>query len=56
MLPGDPEVLRSGIERLVAQEPLDRPDIDARFEEVGRKTMAERMDAVAVCIPARCFA
>ena len=32
----------------MAQEHLDRPDIDARFEEVGRKTMAERMDAVAV--------
>ncbi len=51
MLPGDPEVLRGGIERLVAQEHLDRPDIDARFEEVGRKTMAERMDAVAVRHP-----
>jgi hypothetical protein len=51
MLPGDPEILRGGIERLVAQEHLDRPDIDARFEEVGRKTMAERMDAVAVRHP-----
>jgi len=38
-LPGDPEVLRGGIERLVAQEHLDRPDIDARFEEVGRTTV-----------------
>ena len=44
MLPGDPQVLRGGIERLVAQEHLDRPDIDARFEEVGRKTMAARFD------------
>jgi len=35
----------------VAQEPLDRPDINARFEEVGRKTMAERMDAMAVRHP-----
>jgi len=48
MLPGDPEVLRSGIERLVAQEPLDRPDIDARFEEVGRKTMAERISTLHI--------
>ena len=40
MLLGHPEVPRGGIEGPMAQEHLDRPDIDARFEEVGRKTMA----------------
>ena len=51
MLPGDPEVPRGGIERPMAQQHLDRPDIDPRFEQVGRKTMAQRMDAVAVRDP-----
>ena len=53
MLLGHPEGARSGIEGPMAQEHLDRPDIDARFEEMGRKTMAERMDAVAVSIYSR---
>ena len=51
MLPGDPEVPRGGIERLMAQQHLDRPDIDPRFEQVRRKTMAQRMDALAVRDP-----
>jgi hypothetical protein len=28
----------------MAQEHLDCPDIDARFEQVGRKAVAERFD------------
>jgi hypothetical protein len=32
----------------MAQEHLDRPDIDARFAQVGRKAVAQRMDTVAV--------
>jgi hypothetical protein len=32
----------------MAQSHLDRPDIAARFEEVGRKAVAPRMDALAV--------
>jgi len=51
MLPGHPEVPRGGIEGSMAQEHLDRPDIDARFEEVGRKTVAQRMDTWAVRDP-----
>jgi hypothetical protein len=35
----------------MAQQHLDRPDIDARFEQVGRKTVAQRMDAVAMRDP-----
>jgi hypothetical protein len=35
----------------MAQEHLDRPDIDARFEQVGRTTVAQRMDTVAVRDP-----
>ena len=35
----------------MAQEHLDRPDIDARFEQVGRKTVAQRMDTLAVRDP-----
>jgi hypothetical protein len=35
----------------MAQEHLDRPDIDTRFEQVGRKTVAQRMDPVAVRDP-----
>src|SRR5215470_3486329 len=56
MLPGDPEVAGGGIERLMPQQHLDRPDIDPRFEQMRRKTMAQRMDAVAVrdpCDPLR---
>jgi hypothetical protein len=30
---------------------LDRPDIDTRFEQVGRETVAQRMDPVAVRDP-----
>src|SRR5437016_13007249 len=51
MLPGDPEVLRGGIERLMTQQHLDRPDIDPRFKEVRRKTMPKGMDALAVRDP-----
>jgi hypothetical protein len=47
MLPGDPEVPRGGIERLVAQQHLDRPDVGPGFEQVRRATRAERMDAWA---------
>ena len=35
----------------MAQEQLDGPDIDARFEQVGRTTVAQRMDTVAVRDP-----
>jgi hypothetical protein len=35
----------------MAQEHLDGPDIDARFEQVGRKTVAQRMNPVAVRDP-----
>ena len=51
MLSGDPEVLRGGIERLVAQQQLDRPDVGPGFEQVSRATMAQRMDALAVRDP-----
>jgi hypothetical protein len=44
MLWGDPEVPRGRGAGPMAQEHLDRPDIDARFEEVGRKTVAQGMD------------
>ena len=49
MLPGDPEVPRGGVEGLMAQEHLDRPDIDAGFEQVVRKAVSQRMDTLAVC-------
>ena len=48
MLLGNPEVPRGGIEGPMAQEHLDRPDIDARFEEVGCKTMAERISTLLI--------
>jgi len=51
MLPGDPEGLGGGIERLVAQQPLDRADVRTSFEQGRRATMAERMDAVAMRHP-----
>jgi hypothetical protein len=35
----------------MAQEHLDRPDIDARCEQVGRNTVVEGMDPVAVRDP-----
>ena len=35
----------------MAQQHLDRPDVDPGFEQVGRETMAQRMDAVAVRDP-----
>ena len=40
MLLGDPEVPRGRVEGPMAEEHLDRPDIDARLEQVGRKTVA----------------
>ena len=33
------------------QEHLDRPDIDARFEEGGRTTVAQRLETLAVRDP-----
>jgi hypothetical protein len=48
---GDPEIPRRGVEGQLAQEHLDRPDIDTRFEQVGRTTVAQRMDPVAVRDP-----
>jgi hypothetical protein len=33
----------------MAQEPLDRPDIDAGFAQVGRTAVAQRLETVAVC-------
>ena len=35
----------------MAQAPLDRLDIDARFEQVGRHTVAQRMETLAVRDP-----
>ena len=35
----------------MAEQHLDRPDVDSRFKEVRRETMAERMDTGRV-IPA----
>jgi hypothetical protein len=55
-LAGDPEIPGGGIERLRPQPPLDRPDIAPRFQQVGRTTMAQRMEAVAgrdACGPLR---
>ena len=46
MLVGHLEGARGGIEGPMAQEHLDRPDIDARFEEVGRTTVAERISTL----------
>lgn len=40
MLSSDPQVPCRGIKRLMAQQQLDRPDIDPRFEPVRRKTVA----------------
>jgi len=51
MLPGDPEVPCGGVERPMAQQHLDRPDVDASFEQVGRKTVSQRMDTLAVRDP-----
>ena len=51
MLPGDPEVPCGGVERPMAQQHLDRPDVDAGFEQVGRKTVPQRMDTLAVRDP-----
>jgi hypothetical protein len=35
----------------MAQQPLDRPDVDAGFAQVSRETMAPRMDAMAMRDP-----
>ena len=35
----------------MAQQPLDRPDVDTRFEQVGGTTVAQRMDPWAVRDP-----
>jgi hypothetical protein len=35
----------------MTQEHLDRPDIDTRFEQVGRNTVAQRMHTMAVRDP-----
>jgi hypothetical protein len=35
----------------MAEQHLDRPDVDSGFKEVRRETLAERMDAVAVRDP-----
>src|SRR5215510_6056120 len=51
ILPGHPQVPRGGVERPMAQQHLDRPDIDARFEQVGRTTVAPRMEPVAMRDP-----
>ena len=51
MLPGDPEVPCGGVERPMAQQHLDRPDVDAGFQQVGRKTVPQRMDTLAVRDP-----
>ena len=48
ILAGDPEIPRGGVEGPLAQEHLDRPDIDARFEEVRRKTMAHRISTLPI--------
>jgi len=32
----------------MAQEHLDRPDIDARFEQVGRKAVAEGISTLLI--------
>jgi hypothetical protein len=56
MLAGDAEIPGGGIERPMPQQPLDRPDIDARFEQVRRKALPQGLDAVAVrdaCGPLR---
>ena len=47
MLPGDPERPCGGIQRLMPQQPLERPDIDPRFQQGRRTTMAPGMAAVA---------
>jgi hypothetical protein len=39
MLAGDPEGPGGGSKRLIPQQHLDRPDIDARFQQVRGKTM-----------------
>jgi hypothetical protein len=46
ILPGDLQVPCGGIERLMAEQHLDRPDVDPRFQEVRRETMAQRMEVV----------
>lgn len=51
MLAGDPEGSGGGIKRLMPQQHLDRPDIDARVQQVRGKTMAQGMDTVAVRDP-----
>jgi hypothetical protein len=35
----------------MAEQHLDRPDVNPRFQEVRRETRAQRMDTVAVCDP-----
>ena len=35
----------------MAEQHLDRPDVDPRFKEVRRETMAERLETVAVGDP-----
>jgi hypothetical protein len=44
MLAGDSEIPGGGLERLMPQQHLDRPDIDACFQQVRRKAMAARCD------------
>ena len=51
ILSGDPEVPRGSVEGPRTQEHLDGPDIDPRFEQVGRKTVAQRMNTMAVRDP-----
>jgi hypothetical protein len=48
MLAGDPEIPGGGIERPMPQQHLDRPDIDARFQQVRRKAMAERISTLLI--------
>jgi hypothetical protein len=53
---GAPEIPGGGLERPRPQQPLDRPDIAARCQPVGRQAMAQGVAAVAVreaCGPLR---
>src|SRR5262249_56626074 len=55
ILASDPEIPRGGVERPMPQEHLDRSDIDTRFEQMGRKTVAQRMNTMAVRDPSGPF-
>ena len=51
MPPGEMEIVQRRANARVAQEPLDGVRVIARFEEVGRKSVPQRMDSAGLGDP-----